>query len=53
MPIRLTQVSPLGQNFTSVQKIAAQAEALTYRDFYESAQRHVNSVEPHEPVLTG
>jgi hypothetical protein len=40
-------------SFDSVLKIAARVESLTYRDFYESAQRHVNSVEPHEPVLTG
>ncbi len=59
MPIRLTQVGTFNRRFwpmvgfDSVVKIAARAESLTYRDFYENAQIHTNPLEPDEPVLTG
>ena len=39
--------------FDSVLKIAARAESLTYREFYESGQRRANSAETNEPVLIG
>lgn len=53
MPIRLTQVSPLGHNLTIVPKIAARVEAPTYRDLYESEQEHPNPAKYRLPVLTG
>ena len=39
--------------FDSVLRIAARAESLTYRDFYEIGQRRANSAETNEPALTG
>lgn len=39
--------------FDSVLKIAARVGALTYKDFYESAQTQTNPPGPDEPVLTG
>lgn len=39
--------------FDSVLRIAARAESLTYRDFYEIGQRRANSAETNEPALNG
>jgi hypothetical protein len=39
--------------FDSVLKISARVESLTYRDFYEGAQTHMNPAESDEPVLNG
>jgi len=53
MPIRLTQVNPLGHNLTIVLKIAARVKAPTYRDLYKGERAHPNPAKYRSPVLIG